>query len=347
MSRTTSGDRRSWSIGVLTIAMTGLVLPSCRNTPPQAASSSNSVTASRPADVAGLGRIEPGDGVVHVAARAVNGPPIVGRLLVRRGEAVRVGQVLAELDNQNELLAVVQQAAGHTEVARRRLAQARAGAKASEVAGQQADVERLESELENARTEQKRYAALGKNVTAAELDRLKLRVDSTTRALAVARQRLESLRDVRQVDVDVAQAELDEAIRNEARAQADAKTSVIHSPVDGRVIDIHAWPGEQIGPEGLLELAPAGPMYAVAEIVESDIGRIRVGQRATITADALGKPVQGTVERISPKVLQNQIVPVNPANFSDARIVKVWIRVDDSRAVADFINLRVDVVVHS
>jgi len=337
----------SWSMRIATIVMSGVICAACNESAAPAAARPEGSGQSPPTAVAGLGRIEPGDGVVRVAARALNGPPIVRRLLVRKGDTVRRGQVLAELDNTDELSSAMQHATSQVEVARRRLAQARAGAKSSDVAAQQAEIERIESELENARTEHKRHASLGTNVTAEEVDRLKLRVDSTTRALAAARQRLTSLTEVRQVDVDVVQAELEEAIRSEARARADAQTNVIHAPIDGRIIEIHAWPGEQVGADGLLELAPTEPMYAVAEVVESDIARVRVGQRATLTGDALGKPLQGTVERIGTRVLQNQIMPVNPANFSDSRVVEVWIRVDDSRAVVDYIHLRVDVVIHS
>jgi HlyD family secretion protein len=139
----------------------------------------------------------------------------------------------------------------------------------------------------------------------------------------------------------------DEAVNALARARLDAEKSVVQAPIDGRVIEIHAWPGEQVGPEGLVELAPAEPIYAVAEVVESDILRVHVGQRATVTADALKAPLQGTVERISTKVLQNQIMPVDPANFSDSRVVEVWIRLDDGRAAADLIHLRVDVVIQA
>jgi HlyD family secretion protein len=325
------------------LVVIGMFSSSCRESPPAVVSTQTGGSA--PVGVSGLGRIEPGEGIVRVAARAPGGAPIVGRLLVRKGQAVRVGQVLAELDNKEELEAAVQHVISRTEVARRRLAQSRAGAERSEVSAQQADIERLEHDLENARTQHKRYASLGKNVTAEELDRLKLRIDSAQSALTVARQRLARLTEVRAVDVEVAQAEIDEALRNETRARADAKTSVIHSPIDGRVIEIHAWPGEQVGPDGLMELAPTEPMYAVAEITESDIARVRVGQRATITGEALRAPLLGTVERISPKVLQNQTMPASPATFSDARVVEVWVKVDDSRAVSDLIHLRVDVVI--
>jgi HlyD family secretion protein len=267
--------------------------------------------------------------------------------MVKRGDTVQAGQVLAELNNKAELAAAVQHAASRTEVARKRLAQARASAKPSDIAAQQAEIERLETELANARADLKRYSSLGTNVSSEELDRQKLRVDSTTSSLTAARQRLTSLTEVRAVDVDVAQAELEEAIRAEASALADAKTSTILAPSDGRVIEIHAWPGEQVGPDGILELAPNAPMYAVAEIAEVDAARVRVGQRATISGGALDKPLQGAVERISPKVLQNQIMPVSPTNFSDSRVIEVWIRIDDSNAVADRIHMRVDVVIQS
>jgi HlyD family secretion protein len=332
---------RSARLGALVVI--GIFSASCGDAPPAAVSTPN--VGSAPMGVSGLGRIEPGEGVVRVAARAPGGAPIVGRLLVRKGQAVRVGQVLAELDNKDELEAAVQHAISRTEVARRRLAQSGAGAEASQVSAQNADIERLQRDLENARIQHKRYLSLGKNVTAEELDRLKLRVDSAESALTVARQQLASLTEVRAVDVEVAQAELEEALRNETRARADARTSVIHSPIDGRVVEIAAFPGEQVGPDGLMELAPTEPMYAVAEITESDIARVRVGQRATITGDALPAPVHGVVERISPKVLQNQTMPASPARFSDARVVEVWIKVDDSRAVSDLIHLRVDVVI--
>jgi HlyD family secretion protein len=284
---------------------------------------------------------------VRVAARIAAGTPIVARLLVAKGDTVKAGQVLAELDDKEELEVAVRQALSRVEVARRRLDQVRAGAKVSEISAQDADVEAREIDLANARTEYDRYKTLGTNVTAAELDRMQLRVDSAIRTLASARMRRATLTEVRSVDVDLAQAELDEAVNTLARARLDVAKSVVEAPIDGRVIEIHAWTGEQVGPEGVLEIAPAEPIYAVAEVVESDISRVRVGQRATVTADALKGPLQGTVERISTKVLQNQIMPVDPANFSDARVVEVWIRLDDGRAAADLIHLRVDVLIQA
>lgn len=298
------------------------------------------------ANIAALGRIEAGEGVVRLASRSLAGQSsIVSRLMVKEGDTVTPGQVLAVLDSKAQLVAASQQATARIEVARKRLAQAQAGAKPSDIAAQQMEVERLVSELDHAQKEYQRYSTLGNNVTASELDGMKMRVDTTTRALSGARQRLASLSEIRPVDVDVAKAELDEAIRNAARTRAEDEASEIRSPMDGRVIKVHTWPGEAVGPDGLLELAPTEPMYAIAEVAESDISRVRVGQRATVTGIGLTEPLQGTVERVGAKILQNQVMPVDPANFSDARVVEVWIKVDDAKAVQDRIHLRVDVVI--
>src|SRR6185436_14835107 len=114
------------------------------------------------------------------------------------------------------------------------------GAKPSDLAAQQAEVERVQIDLENAQAEHQRHATLGSNTTTSELDRLKLRVDSATRALTAARQRLASLSEVRPVDVELARAELDEAMRSESRARAELKTSTINSPITGRVVKVDA-----------------------------------------------------------------------------------------------------------
>ena len=295
--------------------------------------------------VGALGRVQPGDGVVRIGARSLGGQPsIVGRVLVREGDMVRAGQVVAELDSKAQLDAAARQAEARIEVARSHLAQVQAGAKPSDIAAQQSEVDRLQSELENARKEYQRYASLGDNVTTSQVDTVRLRVDATTRAMAAAQQRLSSLTEVRPVDVDVARSELNEAVRNHERARAELEASVLRSPIDGRVIKIHTWPSEQVAAEGVLEVAPVEPMYVVAEVDESDIRRVRTGQRATISADALQSPLDGTVERIGLAVLRNTLLSTDPASFSDGRVVNVWIKMNDSRAVAELIDLQVDVL---
>src|SRR5687768_2859907 len=119
--RLSSSSRDYWSGRLGALVVIGVLCSSCRESPPPAASTPAAQSA--PLGVAGLGRIEPGEGIVRMTARAQGGAPIVGRLLVRKGDAVKVGQVLVELDNKDELDAAVQHAISRTEVARRRLVQ--------------------------------------------------------------------------------------------------------------------------------------------------------------------------------------------------------------------------------
>jgi HlyD family secretion protein len=231
------------------------------------------------------------------------------------------------------------------EVARTRLAQVQAGAKSSEIAAQRAHIERLQAEFENAQIEHRRTQSLGDVASPSQRDAARLRVDSASGSLRQARETLASLTEVRPVDVAVARAELQAAIGDEARALAEYEASLIRSPIDGRVLKIFAWPGEEVRAEGVMELARTDPMFVVAEVAESDLPRVRTGQRARISTAGLPSPVQGTVTRIGLKVLQNQLMPLDPANFSDGRVGEVWIKLEDSRLVAHLIHLRVDVVI--
>ena len=346
MHKHVRGEARRLRSGLTATAVAVLSAISCRPGQPPAAAASRTAERAEPLGVACLGRVQPGNGIIRVAARSLGGQAsIVKRLFVKEGDSVRAGQSLAELDSQDQLAAAAEQAAARAEVARRHLAQIEAGAKAAEIAAQRTDVERLEAQLAHAQRELERYIMLGDNVTAAELDTRRLEVDAASKAVAAGRQRLTALSEVRGVDVELARAEVGEATHNAARARAEQLASLIRSPIDGRVLRVHAWPGEDVGGEGLLELAPVDPMYVVAEVVESDISRVKVGQTARISGNGLKKPVEGTVERIDVKVLQNQVLSVDPATFSDSRIVNTWIKVNDPQAVANLINLRVDVVI--
>src|SRR5262249_14809120 len=68
------------------------------------------------------------------------------------------------------------------------------------------------------------------------------------------------------------------------------------TPVSGRVVKINARAGEQIGGAGIAEGAKTDRRYAVAEVYETDIGRAKAGQQATIACDALPDKLTGKLE---------------------------------------------------
>lgn len=147
-----------------------------------------------------------------------------------------------------------------------------------------------------------------------------------------------SLRDTAQLKVDVARAELQ-------AAQAGLDLDTVRAPVAGQVIAIHARRGERVGADGIAELAETDHMYAVAEVYETDIARVRVGQRATMRSPALGTDLAGIVERIGMKVGRLELLDADPSARTDARVVEVDIRLDDSRRAATLSNLQVEVAI--
>jgi HlyD family secretion protein len=177
----------------------------------------------------------------------------------------------------------------------------------------QAEVARLEAILANARSEMKRQQNLAKT-------------SSTSK-----------------VKLDVAQMDLDIAIADLAAARARLELAVVRSPLRAQILEIHAYPGERVGPEGIMELGQTDRMYAVAEVYETDIARVKIGQAAQIQTSALDDKLSGKVERISLKVGKLDVLGTDPIAKTDARVVEVYILLDDSESVSGFTNMQVKV----
>lgn len=178
-----------------------------------------------------------------------------------------------------------------------------------------ADMARLDAELRNAQEERRRY------------ERLFAEGFVST-----------SERDAWRTKVEMLQAQVE-------RASAELDLAVVRAPISGRVLDVHAREGERVGADGIAELAQTDAMYAVAEVYETDVQRVRVGQRATVTSAAMPQAVSGTVDRIGLKIGKKDVLSVDPAAKTDARVVEVRIRLDDPTEVAGLTNLEVDVAI--
>ena len=76
---------------------------------------------------------------------------------------------------------------------------------------------------------------------------------------------------------------------------------------------------------GILEIGANNQMEAVAEVYESDIGRVRLGQMVTLTSENGGFEgrLEAKVLRISPQVRQRQLLSTDPTGDADARVVEV------------------------
>jgi HlyD family secretion protein len=117
------------------------------------------------------------------------------------------------------------------------------------------------------------------------------------------------------------------------------------APVDGRILNIRIKPGEDITSGTVLTMGDTSSMRAVAEVYETDIGRVTIGQPATVTSRALPRPISGKVVRIGNMVFKNDVLNVDPAARADARVIEVWIDLGDTMLTERLTNLTVDVII--
>lgn len=296
--------------------------------------------------VAGPGRIEPEDGVIRInAPYFAGGPAIVGEVKVREGEDVQAGQILATLQGREQMAAGLRHGEANSALARSRLQQVMSGAKTAEVAAQQAEIARLELVLANERAESERYGKLlqSRHVSDSAADAKRTAAAAAAQSLQAAKAKLRSLNEVRQADIEVARAEVRLAEAAVERARQDFALTQVLAPAAGRILKIRAHAGEVVGGEGLLELAKTARMYAIAEIDETEVRRVHVGQRAVVSGDALPAALGGWVEQVSSSVVRSEILPSDPKAFSDLRVAAVKVRLDDGREVASLIHARVSV----
>ena len=232
---------------------------------------------------------------------------------------------------------------------------------------QMATLERLKAELKNAEAEYQRNRQLYEQgaISLSLFDSKRLDADTRRQQLAEAQAnfdriqrtgieqasaaaaQLDSIAEVRPVDVQVTQAEVDRAMADVERAQADLEDIYVRAPQAGQIVEIHTRPGERIADLGIVTLGQTQQMMAIAEIYQSDIAKIEIGQTATITSPAIPDTLQGSVEQIGLQVGQQRVVDEDPAANIDARVVEVRVRLDpaSSEKVAGLTNLQVTVQV--
>ncbi|MGK7897669.1 MAG: ABC exporter membrane fusion protein [Xenococcus sp. (in: cyanobacteria)] len=257
----------------------------------------------------------------------------------------------------------------------------------TETAEKQATIERLEAELAKAESDLRRYTKLEADgvISESELESRRLDVDTATKRLteaqagynrtldtleqqiketkAISQQEIDTLEEqikeaeatldriaeVRDVDVIKAQAEVDRAIAALKQAEENLKLSYVVAPTDGQIMTIYTYPGEIVGDDGVVEFGQTNQMIVVAEVYESDISRVKLGQKANITSEtgAFVGEISGTVSHIGLKIGKQDVLDTDPAADVDSRVVEVEIRLDsaDSDRVSALTNSKAIVII--
>jgi HlyD family secretion protein len=158
---------------------------------------------------------------------------------------------------------------------------------------------------------------------------------------------LSSVTEVRSVDVRVAQTEVDNAKAALKKAQTELEQALIRAPISGQVLKIHTRVGEKIADAGIAELAQNEEMMVVAEVYQTDIAQVKIGQKATITSPAIAGQLQGSVFQVGLQVNKQNVFSNQPGENLDRRIVEVKIRLnpEDSKKVPGLTNLQVQTAI--
>lgn len=122
----------------------------------------------------------------------------------------------------------------------------------------------------------------------------------------------------------------------------------IRAPIAGQILKIRARIGEKIGNSGIADLASNDRMVAVAEVYQTDIGKVKLGQQAVITGSAFPGELRGAVSQIGLQVDRQNVFSNQPGENFDRRVIEVKIRLnhEDSKRVAGLTNLQVQTAIY-
>lgn len=225
------------------------------------------------ARVATLSRVDVGS---TITARVV-------KVLADDGTQVRLGDVLVQLES-GELRAALSQAQASASQSEARLAGLRStGRTSAKAASLQADATLGAAQAQLARDRQ--LVAQG-FISASRLDEAQRLVDVARAQKSSAQAQVQANADTG-TEVVQAQAQLDQARAAVSTAQARLTQSEIVAPANARVLTRQVEPGQIVQPgKALMSLALAGPTQLVAQVDERFLEQLRLGQSATVVADA-------------------------------------------------------------
>lgn len=241
-----------------------------------------------------------------------------------------------------------------------------------------ANTDRLQAELNNAQSEFNRYEKLAQDgvISESELDRRVLTLETAREKLkeaqanydrtlstleqqiiqaeAQAREEeltlekeileaqaiLAKIKEIRPVDLQKSQSELDQSLAELNQAQEDLELAYVRSSVAGKVLKINSYPGENVDQNsGIIELGQTDQMLAIAEVYESEISKVKIGQKAIVTSEsgAFSEKLAGEVIEIGQQIGKKEVLNTDPAADVDVRVVevKILLKPEFSKIVAD------------
>jgi len=247
------------------------------------------------------GKVEPIEWMPVRAERA----GVVGRILVSRGQQIRKGQPLVQLDTKI--------AEAELSKAQAVIQQARTEEKVLDQGGRIAERQQLDADLARARfdleVQQKQVDGLERLVakqaaTRVELDAAKQQMEQLRLRIQALEARKSAL--VTGTDKEIAKSKLLEAQAAAQIARTNLDLSMIPSPMDGVLYDFDLKQGAFVNPGDLIgRVGRLDRVRVTVYVDEPDLGRVRIGESVLITWDGLpGHQWKGNVDKLPTQVVK-------------------------------------------
>jgi HlyD family secretion protein len=256
--------------------------------------------ASAPADTLVLhGNVD-----IRQVELAFNASDRIQQVLVREGDRVAEGQLLAVLDTRR-LEHTVAEAKAQVAAQRQVVARLQAGSRPEEIRKARADVEAARADATNAEQTYRRTEALVAQgfVAQQQADNAKAALDAAQARLEAAEEALQLvLAGPRKEDIAAAQATLQAYQAALALAQRQLAEGSLYAPADGVIEKRILEPGDMASPQRpVLTLALTDPLWVRAYAAEPDLGKLRIGGQAQVSTDSYpGKRYRAWIGYISP-----------------------------------------------
>ncbi len=301
--------------------------------------------AAAPAMVAGPGLVEPQSEDIKL------GSEVSGKLRsvnVEEGDAVHQGQVLAVLENDDYRAQVL---SAEAEVSQRQaiLRKVMNGARSQERLEALSSVREAKAVMDNARSEKERHERLfAVGVISREEEERYGREFDVAQAKYQAAVEHHSLIDdpAREEDQSSAEADLALAQAHLEEARARYEKTFIRSPIDGTVLRKHHRNGESVSnsstvPDPVLTIGNKAVLRVRVDVDETEVSKVRVGQKAYVTADAYnGQKFWGHVVRVGERLGRKNIRTDEPTERVDTKILETLVELDRGSDLP--VGLRVD-----
>jgi HlyD family secretion protein len=239
----------------------------------------------------------------------------VERVMVNRGDHVRAGQVIAQLENR-DLTASVGESRGQYEQAEAAYATTTGATVPEDRTKAKADLDSAAQALDAGRRLYENRVALQKEGALAQklVDDAKVAMVQAQSAYETAQRHLEALNQVSQkAQIASAKAQVDTAQAHLRSSEAQLSYTRVISPIAGMVSERPIYPGE-IAAAGapIATIVDISRVIARANIPVKDATAIRVGRPATISSGDVA--------------LGGKVTVVSPAVDPSTTTVEVWIQ---------------------